>query len=318
MLVILTGALVFLAIVFLVVAFSALGKSGREEAIRRRLGGDVAPADALDTTIFRQDRMSSIGPVHRILSQLHMARKVEQLLVQAGMSLKVSTFFFLSLVAGAAAGYVAMLLLHESSLALLAFTGAGLIPLVVVLGKRSRRMKLFSEQFPDALDMIVNALRAGFALGGAIQMVAEEAPEPVATEFRILFEEQKLGLEIRQAMLNFADRNASTDAAIFATAVMIQRDTGGNLAEVLEKIAYVIRDRFRILGDVRTFTAQGRLSGFILALLPIFLGITISIISPGYMDNLFNDPLGSVLITVAVVLQVIGFLTIRKIVNFKV
>jgi tight adherence protein B len=140
----------------------------------------------------------------------------------------------------------------------------------------------------------------------------------VATEFRILFEEQKLGLEVRQAMLNFADRNASTDAAIFATAVMIQRDTGGNLAEVLEKIAYVIRDRYRILGDVRTFTAQGRLSGFILAALPIFLGIAISIISPGYMDHLFEDPLGSVLITVAVVLQVVGFLTIRKIVNFKV
>jgi tight adherence protein B len=318
MLVLLTGALVFLAIVFLVVSFSALGKNGRAEAIRRRLGGDDTPEDALDSTIFRQERMSSIGPVNRILSQLHMARKAERLLAQAGMSLKVSNFFFLSLVAGIVAGYAAMLVLHEAALALLAFTGAGLLPLVVVLGKRSRRMKLFSEQFPDALDMIVNALRAGFALGGAIQMVAEEAPEPVATEFRILFEEQKLGLDVRQAMLNFADRNASTDAAIFATAVMIQRDTGGNLAEVLEKIAYVIRDRYRILGDVRTFTAQGRLSGFILALLPIFLGITISIISPGYMDHLFEDPLGSVLITVAVVLQVVGFLTIRKIVNFKV
>ncbi len=318
MLVLLTGALVFLAIVFLTISFSALGRSSRDEAIRRRLGVDVDMTEGLDTTIFRPERMSSIGLVNRILSQLHMARRAERLLAQAGMSMKVSVFFFLSLVSGMAAGYVAMLLLHEFALALLIFTAAGLVPLAVVLSKRARRTRLFSEQFPDALDMIVNALRAGFALGGAIQLVAEEAPEPVATEFRILFEEQKLGLDIRHAMVNFADRNASTDAAIFATAILIQRDTGGNLAEVLEKIAYVIRDRFRIMGDVRTFTAQGRLSGFILALLPIFLGITISIISPGYMDHLFEDPLGSVLITVAVVLQVVGFLVIRRIVNFKV
>ncbi len=232
--------------------------------------------------------------------------------------MNVGTFALLTMVAFGVAWILARTTLHHALLALAIGMGGAAIPYVVVVIKMNRRIALFSEQFPDAIDMIVNALRAGFAMNGAIQMVAEESPEPVASEFRILFEEQKLGLDIRQALVNFSERMNTTDVPIFVTAVLIQRDTGGNLAEVLENIAYVIRDRYRILGEVRTFTAQGRLSGFILALLPLFMAGVLSILSPGYIEGMAEDQLGSVLISVAVVLQVVGFLWIRKIVNIKI
>jgi tight adherence protein B len=213
---------------------------------------------------------------------------------------------------------VARVFLHHNLLALFLGGLGAVVPYLVVLIKMNRRMALFSEQFPDAIDMITNALRAGFAMNGAIQMVAEESPEPVGTEFKILFEEQKLGLDLKQALLNFGNRMDNTDVPIFVTAVLIQRDTGGNLAEVLENIAYVIRDRYRILGEVRTFTTQGRLSGLILGMLPVIMAGVLSILSPGYLEHMTEDQLGSVLISVAVGLQIIGFFWIRKCVNIKI
>jgi tight adherence protein B len=213
---------------------------------------------------------------------------------------------------------VARVFLHHNLLALFLGGLGAVVPYLVVLIKMNRRMALFSEQFPDAIDMITNALRAGFAMNGAIQMVAEESPEPVGTEFKILFEEQKLGLDLKQALLNFGNRMDNTDVPIFVTAVLIQRDTGGNLAEVLENIAYVIRDRYRILGEVRTFTTQGRLSGLILGMLPVIMAGVLSILSPGYLEHMTEDQLGSVLISVAVGLQIIGFFWIRKCVIIKI
>ena len=174
------------------------------------------------------------------------------------------------------------------------------------------------RQRVNRISHALNEPRAGFALNGAIQMVAEESPDPVGTEFKILYEEQKLGLDVKQAMLNFGNRMNTTDVPIFVTAVLIQRDTGGNLAEVLENIAYVIRDRYRILGEVRTFTTQGRMSGLILGLLPVIMAGVLSILSPGYLQHMTEDQLGSVLISVAVILQVIGFFWIRKVVNIKI
>jgi tight adherence protein B len=313
--IIIVSALAFVTIFWVTLWISSLSQKSYLSRVRARL--DQEP-DSVDTSIFRNERMSSIGFLNRILNQLRIARRLEQLLVQAGLSLKVSVFMLMSLSLGGAVGFIAQLLLRHPTLALSLGVVAGLIPLLAVIAKKNRRIKLFNEQFPDAIDMMVNALRAGFALNGAIQMVAEESPEPTAGEFRIMFEEQKLGLDIRKALLNFSERMASTDAAIFVTAVLIQRQTGGNLAEVLQKLATVIRDRFRILGEVRTLTSQGRLSGFILALLPVFMAIAISLISPGYMGHLLNDNFGSILITVAVGLQVMGFLIIRRIVNIKV
>jgi tight adherence protein B len=313
------SVLIGLAIIAMALSLYSISRRGQGEQIERRLA-DVRGqnVDGLDVTIFRRHGLSSIGILSKILSRLHLANHIDTMLKRAGLTMNVGTFALLTMVAFGLAWVLARATLHHTLLALGIGAAGAVIPYIIVTVKMNRRMALFSEQFPDAIDMIVNSLRAGFALNGAIQMVAEESPEPVASEFRILFEEQKLGLDIRQALVNFSDRMNTTDVPIFVTAVLIQRDTGGNLAEVLENIAYVIRDRYRILGEVRTFTAQGRLSGFILALLPIFMAGILSILSPGYIEGMVQDQLGSVLISVAVVLQVVGFLWIQKIVNIKI
>jgi tight adherence protein B len=309
--------LVSLAMAALALGLYSVGRSGQVEHIHRRLG-ERARGDELDVSIFRQQRMSSIGLVSRLLGRLHIARNIERMMQKAGLTMNVSTFALITLMAFATVWLVARVFLHHNLLALFLGGLGAVVPYLVVLIKMNRRMALFSEQFPDAIDMITNALRAGFAMNGAIQMVAEESPEPVGTEFKILFEEQKLGLDLKQALLNFGNRMDNTDVPIFVTAVLIQRDTGGNLAEVLENIAYVIRDRYRILGEVRTFTTQGRLSGLILGLLPVIMAGVLSILSPGYLEHMTEDQLGSVLISVAVFLQIIGFFWIRKCVNIKI
>jgi len=308
-----TIILVFLAIFCLAFGAYTLSEAVKQQVLRRRLNmGSGDMPDVLDPAILRLERIGS-G-----LHQLGLAHRIDRLLVQAGLGMTVANFLATSLGVGVAAGIVVYLVMHHLVFAAFAAGCFGFVPLLVVLYKKAQRVKDFNEQFPDALDLMVNALRAGFALGGAIQMVAEESPDPVGTEFRILFEEQKLGLDIKNAMVNLAERLDSTDVGFFATAVIVQRDTGGNLAEVLEKIAYVIRDRFRILGEVRTFTAQGRLSGFILGVLPIVMAIILSFLSPGYIQILRNDEFGKALLGVALVLQVLGFFSIRKIVSIKV
>jgi tight adherence protein B len=309
--------LVSLAMAALALGLYSVGRSGQVEHIHRRLG-ERPRGDELDTSIFRQQRMSSIGLVSRLLGRLHIARNIERMMQKAGLTMNVSTFALITLMAFATVWLGARVTLHHNLLALFLGGLGAVVPYLVVLIKMNRRMALFSEQFPDAIDMVTNALRAGFAMNGAIQMVAEESPEPVGTEFKILFEEQKLGLDLKQALLNFGNRMDNTDVPIFVTAVLIQRDTGGNLAEVLENIAYVIRDRYRILGEVRTFTTQGRLSGLILGMLPVIMAGVLSILSPGYLEHMTEDQLGSVLISVAVGLQIIGFFWIRKCVNIKI
>lgn len=311
-------AFVFAAIFCIALGVHALGSSDRRAAIRRRLLELEGLREGLDRTILRDDRLSSIDIFGRVLGQLQFARRLETLLLQAAVPMKVGVFVLMSLSLGIFAGLFSNLLVRHLVLALFVGGSAGFLPLGIVYWKKERRVRMFNEQFPDALDLMVSSLRAGFALSGAVQIVADESPDPVATEFRILFEEQKLGLDIREALLNLGRRMDSTDAALFVTATLIQRDTGGNLAEVLEKIADVIRDRFRILGEIRTFTAVGRLSGVVLALLPPLMAVVITAINPDYMRILTEHPFGSSVITLAVVLQLVGFLMIRKIVNIKI
>ncbi|HWN81512.1 MAG TPA: type II secretion system F family protein, partial [Candidatus Udaeobacter sp.] len=230
--ILLASVLVSLALATLAIGLFSVGRSGQVEHIHRRLG-QRARGDELDTTIFRQQRLSSIGLLSRVLSRLHVARNIESMMQKAGLTMNVSTFALITLVSFASVWLLARTFLHHNLLALFLGSLGAVAPYIVVLVKMNRRMALFSEQFPDAIDMITNALRAGFAMNGAIQMVAEESPEPVGTEFKILYEEQKLGLDLKQALLNFGNRMNNTDVPIFVTAVLIQRDTGGNLAEVL-------------------------------------------------------------------------------------
>ena len=179
-------------------------------------------------------------------------------------------------------------------------------------------MKAFAEEFPDALDLLVSALRAGLSFSAALQIVAEESPEPVRGEFAVCVEEQSLGLDFRETMFNITRRVDSLDLRFFVTAVILQRDTGGNLAEILENTSKLIRDRFRILGDIKTFTAQGRLTGAILLALPLSISVFMFVMTPDYFKPMIENETGRAALYFAGFMQLMGALAIRKIVNIKV
>jgi tight adherence protein B len=195
---------------------------------------------------------------------------------------------------------------------------AASIPFIHVFWTRRRRFDSFLEQLPDALELMSRALQAGHAFSESLQMIAAEMPDPIATEFRKTYEEQNLGLSLKLALENLTQRMPLLDLRLCVTAVMIQRETGGNLAEILEKVAYTIRERFRIMGDLKTLTTSSRMSAWLLCGLPIFIAIVVTVIDPEYMSILWMDQRGHYLIALAMGLQVTGMLIIRKILNIKI
>jgi tight adherence protein B len=201
---------------------------------------------------------------------------------------------------------------------LAAFAAGAAIPTIYLKFKKSRRMARFEEQFTEALDLLSRALRAGHAFQTAMGMVADDLKEPVGPEFRKTFDQQNFGLPLRDALFQLADRIPLMDVRFFTTAVLIQRDTGGNLAEILDNLAHVVRERFRIRREIRTKTAHGRFTGLVLLALPAGLGVILTIINPEHMDLLFNHRIGHQLIGAAIVMQIIGFLWIRKILDLEV
>jgi tight adherence protein B len=194
----------------------------------------------------------------------------------------------------------------------------GAMPLVYVLNKRKQRFDKFEQGLPETLDLMVSALRAGHSLISALDLAASEAPDPIGTEFRICFDEQNYGLELKTAMSNLAARVPLQDLKIVITAILIQKESGGNLAEVFDKAAYVIRERFRLKRQVRVHTAQGRLTGWILSFLPVFLGVGLYMINPAGMSILWTRPIGIKLLYLSGTMTIIGALIIRKIVRMDV
>jgi tight adherence protein B len=195
---------------------------------------------------------------------------------------------------------------------------ATLIPLAFVAWKRRRRLRKFEEHFPEALDLLGRAVRAGHAFTTGLEMISKECAEPLAGEFRTTFEEQNFGLPLRDTLLNLSERVPSVDVRFFVTALLIQKETGGNLAEILDGLSRVIRDRFRLYREVQVRTAQGRLTAAILIALPIFMGITLTVINPSYMRVLVTDPKGPVILVTAGGMQIIGSALLWKIIHFEV
>jgi tight adherence protein B len=192
------------------------------------------------------------------------------------------------------------------------------IPVMVLNFKRKRRIRTFEEEFPEALDLISRALKAGHAFATGLKMVADEMSEPIGPEFRKTFDEQNFGLPLKDALNNLTERIPLLDVRFFATAVLIQRETGGNLSEILENLAHVVRERFKILRQVRVYTAHGRLTGYVLLALPVFLVIALSFINPEHMQLLFRERIGHMLLGATVVMQTIGYLWIRQVVKIEV
>ena len=269
------------------------------------------------TLIKKTDELSEIPWFNRLLHNLGVALNLRRLLEQADVKLRVGEFILYSLLASMV-GWTIAWLLNNALLRIVLPSAMGYAPLLWLKMCRRRRLKKFEQQFPDALDLMTTALRAGHSFAGAIQLVGQEAPPPVATEFHKTFDEQNLGKPMERALHDLTERVDSLDLRFFVTAVSIQRETGGNLAEILSNISRTVRERFKVLGQIKTFTAQGRFSGLILAFMPFAFGLIIWFIDPKYVLLLLHDPLGHYLLGLAFVLQLIGNFFIRKIVNIDV
>jgi tight adherence protein B len=313
---------VFFAVTMAAIGIVLIMKEQASKRIRDRLNDVVVDKntgnDRVTSIILRDMDLSTMPFLNVLLKNAGWAQKLDTLLVQADLKIRLGSFILLMLLLAVIGLLVTAVGFDEplAALPVALFTGA--IPLFYVRYKKQKRIREFEAQFPDALDILTNALRAGLALPAAIQVVAEELPDPVASEFEILFEENRLGLDMKIALHKMAERVDSAELHLFVTAVIVQRETGGNLAEILQGTAAVIRDRFRILGDVRSLTAQARLSGLVLTLLPVGLAVFILVVAPEYLGELLDDPIGRYLIGAAVFLQIAGFLIMRRIVDIKV
>ncbi len=321
----LPALVVFLAVGFGVVSLAFLGESLREvrrrRDFRRQLEAvtgrdDVAAGDLTTTTILRERDESSA--IDSVLTALPQFRDLKVLLEQADLNWTPGTFVMISF-GLAAALFASAFILSQRILpaALAAFAGFA-FPYMYVRRLRTRRIRRFEEQFPEAIDLLGRSIRAGHAFPTGLKVVAEESPDPMGMEFRQIFEEQKFGLPLEDSLLGMADRVDLVDVRIFITAILIQREVGGNLAEILDKIAYTIRERFTLQRQIRVYTAQGRLTGYILAALPILLGLAITALNPTYMAILFEDPMGKFLIALAAILQFVGFLLIHRIIDIEI
>jgi tight adherence protein B len=249
---------------------------------------------------------------------LQVATRFKRVLDQADIEMTVTRLIMFSLMAGMLSGLaVSMITISLLPIIACGILGA-IIPFIHVFWKRKKRFDKFLEHLPDALELMSRALAAGHAFSEALHMVSIEMPEPISKEFRKTYEEQNFGLSLKLALENLTQRMPLLDLRLCVTAVMIQRETGGNLAEILEKVAYTIRERFRILGDLKTLTTSSRLSAWLLCGLPIGVALAVSAMNPEYMSILWKDPRGHKLIYLALFLQISGMLIVKKILRIKI
>jgi tight adherence protein B len=253
-----------------------------------------------------------------IASRVPAFEDARLMLEQAGSKMTLARFLIISVGVSLALGLSLLVLTLMWPVGILAAATGALLPYLWFRHKRNVRFYKFEELLPEAIDMLSRAIRAGHPLSSGLKMVADEAHDPIAGEFRRTHEEHRFGLAFEDAMLAMADRVRIVDVRILVTAILIQREVGGNLAEVLDNLASVIRARFTIRRQLRVYTAQGRFSGYVLAVLPIAVGAAIYSLNPPYIRLLFTDPLGKLLVITAVIFQIIGFLWIRKIVNIDI
>jgi tight adherence protein B len=252
------------------------------------------------------------------LQRYRFAKKLQVLLIHADSSMSVGGIVLACAGAALGCGLLGYLFTHMFLLAAAATVAGALIPYVLLRMKRNRRLKAFNSALPDAIDLMARALRAGHSMNSSIEMIAEQSPEPLSSEFVQVFKQQRLGLHFREALMQMGSRIPSKDLQFLITAILVQKETGGDLTEILDRTTHVIRDRIRIQGEVRTHTAQGRMTGWILGLLPVIMLVLLNIASPGYSSALFHDPTGQKLLYAGGVLIVLGGLIIRKIVDVQV
>jgi tight adherence protein B len=283
----------------------------RREEVRRRVQ-TLAEGGARGPSLLRQRRRSSIGFIDELLREVSFLQRLETLIEQAESTTTVARHLLVSLVA-AAVGVVAAIVLKKPALApLLAAIGAA-APTLLLLAARDERDRKLSEQLPNALDMMARSLRAGHALPSAFKLVATEMPAPINMEFARAYEEQNLGMTFEKAVLQMVARTPrNRDFKIFAVSVIVQKQTGGNLVEIMEKLAETIRGRYQFYGKLKALAAEGKLSGMVLGALPIITGLVFSIVNPKYTSKLVLEPMGRLFLIYAVVTWFVGIIWLRR------
>ncbi|MGA7217386.1 MAG: type II secretion system F family protein [Candidatus Sulfotelmatobacter sp.] len=315
-------------LVFLVVALVAFAvgslldqRNAQARLIKDRLASvQKAPErnPAADIALLRDEQLSRISIFDTLLRRSARVSAMQEALSQAGMKVRAGNFLLLCLLCGLVAGAAALIFVRNPAIAWAALIIGSFLPYSVVSYRRQKRFEKIEELFPDAIDTLARAVRAGHAFTTALEMISTEVPEPLASEFRQLFEEQKFGMPVRDALMNFTERVPLVDVKFFVTAVMLQRETGGNIAEILGNLSYMIRERFKIQRQVKVHTAQGRLTMALLMGMPPTVVAILLVFSPEFVRPLFYDPIGHTLLVVSIALQTIGYFVIRKIIKIQV
>jgi len=316
----------FLVFVIVAIAAFALGslvdqRNAQARLLRERLADERKAPERNpeeELALLRDEQLSRIPALDNLLRRSERVSNIQKMLAQAGMDIRAGNFLGVCAMAGIGAAIVGYVLSKQVSVAWVALLIGFVLPYSVASFKRNKRFEKFEELFPEAIDTLARAVRAGHAFTTALEMITDEVTEPVAGEFRQLFEEQKFGMPVRDALMNLTERMPLVDVKFFVTAVMLQRETGGNLAEILDNLSYVIRERFKIQRQVRVYTAQGRLTMLFLMLLSPVVVCLLLVFSPDFVKPLFSDPIGHILLFAGITLQTVGYFVIRKIIKIQV
>ena len=296
-------------------------RNARARLLRDRLASVQKPVErepSEELALLRDEMLSEIPAFDTLLRRSAAISNLQTMLEQADLDMRAGNILLLCGVSAVVLGVLVTLASGSAVFGVAGVLVGGMLPYSYASWRRTRRFQKFEEIFPEAIDTLARAVRAGHAFTTALELISNEVGEPIATEFRKLYEEQKFGLPVRDALMNLTERIPLVDVKFFVTAVMLQRETGGNLAEILDNLSYVIRERFKIMRQVRVYTAQGRLTMLLLMGLPPLIIVAMLFLSPQFIHPLFSDPIGHTLIVAGITLQTVGYFVIRRIIQIQV
>ena len=316
------AVLVFIVVVGVIVggyyAVSSSPGAVNQRQLEKRLREVSAPAAHASTSASVLIESNSDAVFDRLAKGTRGGVFLTDLIDQSGVRTTPGTLIFISLGTAALFGILSLMLVRFVWIAPIAAVAGSALPTLILMRKRTMRLRKFEEMFPEALDLLSRAVKAGHAFQTAMHMAADELPDPVGPEFRKTFDQQNFGLPLRDALNGMTVRIPIIDVKFFVTAVLIQRETGGNLSEILDNLSHVVRERFKVLRQVRVHTAHGRFTGWVLLALPAFVGVALSYINPEHMELLYKEPMGQKLLGAGIVMQTVGYFWIQKIIKIEV
>ena len=295
-------------------------RNPEKKEVRKRLSAlsVISEYESESIDLVRKKMLSELPWFNRLLLKFQLTNKTHHFLEQSGVQKPLGLFVLLSLLLAIVGFLIGSWVLSDYLLSILLAVCLGILPFVYIYSKKQRRMKKFERQFPDAMDLIARALRAGHAFSSGLKMVAEEFDDPIGTEFGRTLNEINFGVGVAEALEKLANRVDCPDINFFVISVILQRETGGNLAEILENIARLIRERFKLHGRVRSLSAEGRLSAIVLIILPFFVAFYIYLVNPEYIKLLIEDPMGKIMSIFALIMMIAGIFAIKRLIVIKV